>query len=351
MHLHEIFGRIARMGHAVTLVAHRFPGSPPQETLDGIRVMRVGRKFDFNFRALPFCLRLLGRERFDVAIEDLNKLPFFLAFRAKIPCCAILHHFFGSSIWRETNPVFATYVGLGEWIVKRTYRSLPFCAVSESTAAELTSSGFDPGKVRIIHNAVDHDVYTRSESVAKIPGRIVYLGRVKRYKGIDIILRSLVQVRQEMRDAHLVVVGGGDDRPRLERITRELGLGGSVRFLGHVETPVKIRQLREAQVMVTPSPKEGWGVTTIEANACGTPVIASDVPGLRDAVLDGETGLLFPFGDVPALSDRITRLLNDEALRRELTAKAIEWAGRFRWERSAHETVEWLESVIAERAH
>jgi glycosyltransferase involved in cell wall biosynthesis len=348
VHLHEIFGRIAATGHEVTLVAHRFPGSPREETVDGMRVLRVGGKFDFNFRLLPFYLVSLRRERFDVVVEDLNKLPFFLCKTARPPSCAILHHFFGSSIWKETNPLFALYVGMGEWIVRHTYRSVPFCAVSESTAEELVANGFPAAQVRIIHNAVDHGIYKPSEAVRRVPGRIVYLGRVKKYKGIDYLVRALPEVRREIPHAHLVVVGRGDDLPRLRALAGELGLEEAVRFVGFVDTGEKVRLLQEAEVMATPSPKEGWGVTTIEANACGTPVVASDVPGLRDAVRNEETGLLVPYGDVGALAGAVRRVLGDESLRRRLSEASIRWADRFHWEKSAEETLQWLEEVIAE---
>lgn len=346
VHLHEIFGRIAADRHKVTLLAHRFPGSAGEEMVDGIRVLRTGHKFDFNFHVLPFYYRRLRHERFDVVVEDLNKLPFFLPFALRRPSAALIHHFFGSSIWKETNPLFATYVGLGEWIVRHTYRNVPFCAVSESTADELYANGFQKSGVTIIHNAVDHSIYRTSSDGKRVKGRIIYLGRVKKYKGIDQILRALLLIRKELPDAHLVVVGGGDDVPRLRRITDELGLKDVVTFSGFVTTESKIDLLQKAEVMVTPSPKEGWGVTTIEANACGTPVVASNVPGLRDAVRDGETGFLYPYGDVPAMAKAVTELLSDDKLREKFATAAIAWAGRFRWENSAKETVQWLESVI-----
>ncbi len=351
VHLQEIFSRIAGKGHQVTLVAHHFDNMPREQDMDGIRVLRTGRKFDFNYRARPFCRHLAAREDFDVVIEDLNKLPFFLSSAVKQPVCVILHHFFGDSIWRETNPLFASYVGLGEFIVKRTYKALPFCVVSRSTADELIAAGFDANHIEIIHNAVDETIYTPSEAVSKVRGRIIYLGRVKKYKGIDMILQALVDIRKTIPEAHLVIVGWGDDRARLESITSRLGLTDAVRFSGMVSTEQKVQELREAEVMVTPSPKEGWGVTTIEANACGTPVVASRVPGLRDAVRDGETGLLFTYGDIPMIVDHVRRVLTDAPLRERLTRNALVWASRFRWDVSAEDTIKWLEGVIAEGPH
>lgn len=329
----------------MTVLAHRFEGSAREERADGVRLLRIGGKFDFNLRVVPFYRGRLRREKFDVVVEDLNKLPFLLPLFARAPCCAILHHFFGGSIWKETNPLFASYVLFGEWLVKRTYRHVPFCAVSESSARELEEAGVPRGRIRVIHNAVDHEACRVDPAVRRIPGRVVYLGRVKRYKGVDHLLHALPNVRRTVPGAHLVVVGTGDDLPRLRREARALGIEEAVQFAGFVDTETKVRHLREAEIVVTPSPKEGWGVTTIEANACGTPVVASDVPGLRDAVRHERTGILFPYGDVGALAGAMTRLLTDHAFRGRLSAAAVEWAARFRWEDAARETSEWLEEV------
>ncbi|HXG01223.1 MAG TPA: glycosyltransferase family 4 protein, partial [Bacteroidota bacterium] len=92
----------------------------------------------------------------------------------------------------------------------------------------------------------------------------------------------------------------------------------------------------------TTSSKEGWGLTVIEANACGTPVIASNVEGLRDAVRDGETGLLYTFGNVRDLSEKLVRILTDETLRNRLAANAVEWSKQFDWEKAARTTLELL---------
>ena len=91
--------------------------------------------------------------------------------------------------------------------------------------------------------------------------------------------------------------------------------------------------------------KEGWGLTVIEANACGTPSVAADVPGLRDAVREGETGLLYPHGDIGALTERMLRLLGDEALRSHLREGALRWAATFDWEDAAKRTLAFLSSV------
>src|SRR4029077_5585294 len=112
----------------------------------------------------------------------------------------------------------------------------------------------------------------------------------------------------------LEIAGGGDDRARLERLARTLGLGQAARFLGRVSETEKRRLLRRAWAVVFPSPKEGWGITNVEAAACGTPALASDSPGLRESVQNRVTGYLVPHGDWRALADRMLALAVDPAL-------------------------------------
>ena len=144
-----------------------------------------------------------------------------------------------------------------------------------------------------------------------------------------------------MPDVRLRVAGSGDHLDALKDLAARLGLADRVDFMGFVTEQQKIEMLRQVHVVANPSSKEGWGVTVIEANACGTPVVASNVPGLRDAVVDGETGILVPYGDVEALARELIEVLRDDARRENLAGNALEWAAKFSWDASA-------EGILAE---
>jgi glycosyltransferase involved in cell wall biosynthesis len=178
---------------------------------------------------------------------------------------------------------------------------------------------------------------------------IGYFGRLKKYKSIDHLLLAYQIVKEDFPETRLRVIGDGDDRKRLERLAQELRLGGSVEFTGYAGGEKKVELLQEMHFLVNTSSKEGWGLTVLEANACGTCVIASDVPGLRDSVIDGETGLLYEYGNIEQLAEKISLLLRDEQLRVRLSKNAVEWSMRFRWDDSARKTIEVLEKVIASR--
>ena len=146
----------------------------------------------------------------------------------------------------------------------------------------------------------------------------------------------------------LDIAGQGDDRPRLERLAGALGVADRTRFLGFVSAAEKRRLMRQAWAVVLPSPKEGWGISNVEAGACGTPALASDSPGLRESVRHGETGFLVPHGDVPALAARMLELARDPGLVARLGAAARVFAAGLSWERAAAATEAHLERIVAQ---
>jgi glycosyltransferase involved in cell wall biosynthesis len=347
VHLHEVFCRIAAMGHRVTLFCSSFTGAPREETIDGLDVIREGGRYLFNLRPLLAYLRRFRRERFDVIVDDLNKIPFFLPAYVAEPVCCVTHHLFDTSIFRETNPALASYVYLTERSAIASYcrRRVPFIVGSPSTKEELVRRGCRAEDVTVVHYAVDHATHRRT-GVPKNPVPLIgYFGRLKRYKSVHHLLEALPGVVAEVPDLKVMIVGEGDDRPRLEAIAREKGLSRLVEFTGYVSEERKMELLQQMWCKVMTSSKEGWGLTVLEANACGTPVVASRVPGLRDAVRDGETGLLYAFGEVPELAGKIIRLLKDHAYREELSAEALRWSHTFTWEKAAVETLAVLKNV------
>ena len=106
-----------------------------------------------------------------------------------------------------------------------------------------------------------------------------------------------------------VVAGKGDARAGLETTARSLGIADRVRFAGFVSEREKAELLSRSWAHVLTSPKEGWGIVSMEASACGTPTVASDSPGLRETVRHGETGYVVPHGDVEALAEALARVM------------------------------------------
>lgn len=347
IHLHEIFGRLAARGHAVTLLCGGWPDCPPRATLDGIDVIRVGTRYSFPFLARRFFRANLAHQAFDLMVEDINKIPLATPTWGGPPIVALVPHLFGGTAFQELAPPLAAAVWLAERPLGRVYRTTPFEAISLSTADDLALRGIPREAVEVIYPGIDTSAYTPSPAERAAVPTFAYLGRLKRYKGVHYVIRAFALLRHPT--ATLEIAGAGDYRPALERLASSLDLGDRVRFLGRISETEKRGLLRRAWGLAFASPKEGWGITNLEAAASGTPVVASSSPGIRESVRDGETGYLVPHGDVPAMAAAMGRLAADRALVDRLGVQARTFAETFTWERAADETERHLQRVLTSR--
>jgi glycosyltransferase involved in cell wall biosynthesis len=347
IHLHETFGRLVSRGHDVTVLASGWEGCESRVRADGMEVHRVGSRYTFSLHARRYFREQLARDGFDVIVEDLNKVPLFTPHWGPTPVVLLVHHLFGWTAFREANPLVAAATVLLERPIPRVFRGIPAVAVSESTRKDLVRRGLPGEDVAVIPNGVDLTVYRPDvDTLPFSQPTLLYVGRLKRYKRVDLVIRALAVLRDRGSAARLVVAGKGDHRRALERLVRELRLEDRVDFRGFVPQAEKVDLMRRAWVHLLTSPNEGWGIANLEAAACGTPTVASDAPGLRDSVRDGATGFLVPHGDVAALADRVQSLLDDDDLRRRLSRNAVEFAQGFSWDASA----EAMEGVLRRAA-
>ncbi|HEX5387550.1 MAG TPA: glycosyltransferase family 4 protein [Gemmatimonadales bacterium] len=350
-HLFETFGRLAARGHQVRLVCSGWPGAAPRALIQGIEIERIAGRQTFALAGRGAVRRALRAARPDVLVEDVNKLPLFTPTLTDIPVLAMVPHLFGETAFSEASWPAAAIVWLAERPLARRYRRAWFQAVSESTRDDLVARGVAAERIRVVRPGVDSVRFTpESDAGRAVGGRtaapsFVYVGRLKRYKGVDVALRALALARRTRPDLSLDVAGAGDYRAALERLAAGLGLGSAVRFRGYVSEAEKISLLRRAWANVFVSPKEGWGITVLEAGACGTPTLASDSPGLRDSVRAGETGLLVPHGDISALAGRMLALAGDAELVGRLGAAARRYAEAHTWGAAADATERQLEEI------
>lgn len=342
-HLHEILERLAAWGHEVVLLCGGWEGCPPRATRGGVEIHRVGTRQSFPFLARRYWKRELRARAFDVLYEDINKVPLYTTRWGAAHVVAVVPHLFGGAAFQELNPVLATAVWLSERPLARMYRGVPFQAISESTADDLAARGIPRDDVVVIPPGVSHDHYTPAPGQRAPHPTFAYLGRLKRYKGVDTVIRAFARLPRT--DAVLEIAGAGDHRPALEALVRSLDLGERVRFLGFVTEQEKLALLRRAWAVALASPKEGWGLTNVEAEACGTPVVASDSPGIRESVRDGETGFLTRHGDVEAMAAAMERFASSPALVSQMGARARAFAETFTWDRCARATEAHLSQV------
>jgi glycosyltransferase involved in cell wall biosynthesis len=348
-HLHHVLAGAVAAGHEVELVCSAYADAPTHDEIDGVRILRRGDWRVANL-LLPRVVReRLRAERRDLLVEDINKIPFYTPLYAgSVPVLAVVPHLFGRTVYRETNPLAATYVWAGEWPLPLVYRDAWFEVISASTRDDLVSRGLRPERIEVIHCGVEHERFRLTDPPPRDdPPLVVCWSRLRRYKSTDVAIRAFAQIRDEVAGARMLVMGRGPDETRLRRLVTRLGLDDAVAFTGHLPWDELVRTLHRASLFLNPSPKEGWGLTVIEANQCGVPVIASDRPGLRDSVRDGQTGILVPYGEPRAMAQAALGLLHDPDLWACHSDAARTWAASFSWPRCVRESLALFERVAA----
>ncbi len=309
----------------------------------------------FSLRAYDMLNRLEREQPFDL-IHDNQTLGYgiWLMKRRGTPVVANIHHpltidqknavaqarSLGAQIWGHYWYPWM----MQRWVAERLDRIITGSDASAESIVE--AFGLPRERIRRIHDGVDTEVFRPLPEVQYEPSRILFVGNSNdRNKGILYLLRALKQLRGQL-PFHLRVV----HRPAAQiahRLVQELGLHGRVSFMEQLSTDELVRQYNRAQLLVSPSLYEGFGLPAAEALACGIPVVATTAGALSEIVEDGVTGVLVPPGQVEPLAGAIRSLLEDPARCRAMgDAGARRIRERFNWRRTAEETLALYEDVL-----
>jgi glycosyltransferase involved in cell wall biosynthesis len=222
------------------------------------------------------------------------------------------------------------------------YRKESFAIISDSAKRELKYYGIKDEQIKIIYCGMENNFYiptAEQRTVAPNDKYLLFIGRIQKYKGILDICEAFELLTAKYPELTLKVAGSGPFVPKLREWISDRNLEDKITLLGFISENEKLRLLQHAFLVVQPSYKEGWGLTVIEANACGVPVVANNAPGLCDSVSDGKTGLLYKFGDVTDAAAKIEEFLSNPARYAEFSKNCRPWAEKFRWETASDETL------------
>lgn len=350
VNIHEQAKRWVSWGHQVRFFTARPKGQRFRENIDGIDVYRAGGRFSVYIFAILAYIFILRRKT-DVILDIENGIPFFTPLYSLKPKVCLILHIHQDQFLVELRPVLGRIGKFMErYLISLFYRRCPFVAISETTAKSIREDlKFSRGlHVRVIRPGVDRAEYSPGVEKFEEP-TVLYLGRVKVYKRLPRLIAMMPTVRQQVPGARLLIAGSGDGLQEAMDTARRLKDGGLVRFLGQVSEGEKVRLFRGAWVLATPSMNEGWGITVMEANACGTPAVAYRVPGLSESISEGKSGLLSK-NDTEFISN-IAAILSDLELRQKLSSGAVKWAAGFDWDDTAQQMIDALEDAIPRRKH
>ncbi|MFJ2262822.1 glycosyltransferase family 4 protein [Streptomyces sp. NPDC087844] len=332
---------LTHLGHQVTLLcggpASPTPGSarPGGAPARDYRVVSAGGDLGHYLRARSAFQRQVGD--CDLLVEVCNGMPYLAPLWHRGPTLCLVNHVH-TDLWRmrfggPLAPAARLGRRLEHWALAGGQRGGLLVAVSPSTAHALRAIGVERERIRVVHNGVEEPGAPAERSPEPL---FLAVGRLVEYKRIELLLRLWERVRP-VTGGRLVIVGDGPERHRLQQLA-----GPGVEFTGHVSEGEKHRLLCAAWLLLHPSAVEGWGLVVTEAAARETPAIAFDVPGLRDSIVDGETGLLAR-GESSFAAAWCTLALSTH--RRTLMGKAAgDRAAQYRW----HRTVRQFRAVATE---
>lgn len=348
LHAREILARWVAAGVEVTVHARRPPitdrSGGDQSSALPFPVVHTGGTYGV-FAAAPVAV-WRARRRFDAVVEILNGVPFWSPLWWRGPRVVWLHHLH-TEMWAQTLP--RPLADTGQWnervVVPRVYSSTPVVTLAEPGRTELVHAGF--GRVEVVEPGVS-EVFTSDSgrAVTGVGSRLVAVGRLAPVKRWLELVEAVAPIAARIPGLRLDVVGEGPLRPELERWRAARGASW-LELHGRVDDTALRDLYRAADVLVSASSAEGWGMTITEAARCGVPAVVTDVTGHRAAVVDGVTGALV--AEPSDLTGAIETLLLDGERRARWGAAAAERAQTMIWDEAAHRHLEILEAAVAER--
>lgn len=327
---YEIAKRWVNSGNEVTLFTSKFPNCKSEEVLDGIRVVRRGGKYSVYSHAKKTYEKIFSKEKYDLVIDEVNTRPFFtpkfVSNGEKVVC---LIHQLAREYWSYEMPFPISYFGRyffeDRWL--KNYVNIPTLTVSDSSRRDLLDLGFK--NVSVVPEGLNFQPLEVVPEKEDFPV-IVYAGRLRRAKRPDHVVKSFAFIRERFPSAELWVIGDGVFKNELVRMA-----GPGVRFFSNLNNAQRRNLISRAWVLVNPSIREGFGLNVIEANALGVPCVAYDVGGLRDAIINNETGILVDSGAIKSLGEAISTVLADGSFRIRLSKNALEHSRIYSWDKAA----------------
>ena len=332
LHAHRIAALWAQAGLDVTMRTSQVPNAPEEVTRDGYRSIRKNGRYSVFPHVMAEGIRT--RSSGDTALVEIwNGMPFLSPLWHRGPRIVFLHHVH-AEMW---NMVLSPRLAAGGKFFEGSlapplYRSSTVVTLSESSRDEICALLKLPeDRVIVIPPGIDPRFQpggTRSSDPS-----VVAVGRLVPFKRFDDLIRHLVEVKTTIPNLRASIIGEGYERANLEKLRDELGASSWLELPGRLSDDEQLDAYRSAWVVASTSGKEGWGMTLTEAAACGTPGIATDIPGHRDAIQDGQSGILVGLNE--SFADRLSEVLLNDQLRATLSEGALAYAQTLTWERTA----------------
>lgn len=334
---HEVSKIWASQGHDVTLVSSGYNGSDHREILDGTELIRLGNRYTVYLKARNYYHKHL-KGKYDIIIDEYTLMPFMTPKFVREPIIFFPHELARKKYHYELPPLISHFFYHWEPRWLRNYLNVSTVTVSNSTKQDLHQCGFNT--VHVVPEGINF------KPVNKIPEKeeeptILFVGLLKKTNLVDHAIQAFRYINREIPDSKMWIVGRGNQLKKLKKLAQ----GSNITFFGYVSEEKKLELMKKAHLVLFPAIREGWGLVVTESNANGTPVIGYDVPGLRDSIKNGKTGLLTQ-NNPKQMAEQAIKFFKDEEMRKKLTYNALQDSRKFSWEKTAQEFMDIMENYL-----
>lgn len=277
----------------------------------------IGKNITFSMKLACVIERLINNYNLDLVHFQGGPGGLFLLKKPSVPLIYTVHH----TYFQQSRTIrFQGWKKILYLWERFCYRKSNYiiCVSASTTQVVLRHYHVSQSICEIIPNGVDLNRFFPL-SLKKIPNSLFFLGRLESRKGVDFLIKTIPMVKNRLMDIQLFIGGDGKLKSYLEKFIKKNNLGNNVHLLGTIDDSVLNDWYSKVSAVIIPSVFEGFGLTAIEAMACGTPVIATDGDALRDLIEDGVNGLLVQYNDVESLTDKILYLLKNKAEQSKLS--------------------------------
>lgn len=342
VYAHEMCKRLAEKFNVYYLTSN-FKNSRPNEIIDNVKILRKGNIFTLYIRAF-FWLKE-NRSRFDTVVEIINGPPFLVPLITRsFNHYIVIYHLITFSATCERLPLIGPleYV-FSRKLLKLLYKKVPTITDSNSGRSELISIGFS--KVFVAEDGIDKTESLNQDYTIPKENLVVITGPLKSTKRIEHGIMAFASIANSWK---LQIIGRGPQRylHRLMEIVESLNISHSVKFLGYVSEDEKKQIYSRSKINIVTSEKEGYGLTVLECARYGCVAVGYDVDGVRDAIVDGYTGILVQNGDITRLRSELSRLASDDDRLVRMSKACISFAIDRTWDR----TFEIFKNIITDGA-
>ena len=348
---HECAKRWVADGHEVVQISEKYDGGLKEEIIDGVKIRRMGsadiRKGGVPVQAAAFWWYLKKkRENFDVVIDEIHGIPFFTPFYVKGKKVALICEV-ADKIWDVIFP-FPLNI-LGKFVERnyfKFYKKNLFLTISEASRKELIMMGVERKKAIVVPMGITIPDALRNYQKEKHP-TIIFVARLSKAKGIEDAIHMIKIIAKTFPDIVLQVVGRGDDKytKYLIFLSKKLGVSDRIKFYGYISEKEKFNMLSTSHILISPSMKEGFGLTIAEAGFVGTPSVVYNSSGLSEVVEDRKTGLICKNNTPSDLAKHITILLRNKTLYDKLSSAAKEKSKQYDWNKTADFIIKILKKL------